>query len=541
MKKYQRLLSPFLFAFLFVFNSSASLHGEDAVVALGAVASNGTLDNSANSVEGVVASSLIATGEYEITVTAAGAFAGTTPDDYTVETTIRAVTSDDNLSNGTVTSVTNDSLTVRVLTADVEDAANPNGPLAQNSRFYFLIRRVEVGQSSIDGDSRFLLGIGKIASNGVLTSGFATDGIALTSSNPNPGEYFINLTKPGGFVGDVTNDYLLFLTSGEGDGADDEALRGGASSIISDDTVLFEVYADDVQQVAPGNSADPTNQTFQFAIYRLTGAETSGQSASRLVRAVASIDSTGGLTSGATRFGEGVLTASRISEGLFQLDLAVPGAFVGASANRFVAMAFDRNPNLSDELIGAEVGIVNDDTLRVELSATDVEADGQDTGNLNDRNLFVVIYDTDPAFGPDLGIGTKKSLSSMKGRGVINGSGAGQGIKLNLTGTFQRKFFVAAENAGHSTDSLRLKGIATRGPLDTKFFRTTGGKTNVTAEVKIGSVVAEDVFPGNIVRFEGRTAYKSQGSRPTKTMKVRGISDFAPASVDLVKVKTVAN
>jgi hypothetical protein len=140
MKKYQRLLSPLLFAFLFVFNNSASLHGKDAVVALGAVASNGTLDNSANSVVGVVASSLNGTGTYDITVTAAGAFAGTTPDDYTVETTIRAVSSDDKLSNGAVTSVTNDVLTVRVRTADVEDTANPSGPLAQNSRFYFLIR-----------------------------------------------------------------------------------------------------------------------------------------------------------------------------------------------------------------------------------------------------------------------------------------------------------------------------------------------------------------------------------------------------------------
>jgi len=535
------LLTHAVFTSLLAFASLTSAKADDPVVALGAVASNGTLENSANSVEGVVASSLIDTGEYEITVMAAGAFTGTTSDDYTVETTIRSVTSDDNLSNGTVTSVTNDSLTVRVLTADVEDAANPNGPLAQNSRFYFLIRRVEVGQTTIDGDSRFLLGLGKVASNGVLTTSFGIDGVALTSSNPNTGEYLINLTKPGAFVGDATNDYLLFLTSGEGDGKDDEALRGGASSIISDDTVLFEIYADDVQQAAAGNSADPTNQAFQFAIYRLTGAETSGQSASRLVRAVASIDSTGGLTSGATRFGEGALTASRISEGLFQLDLSLPGGFAGVSSNRFVVQAFDNSSSSSDELIGAEISVFDDNTLRVEISATDVEADGEVTGTLNDRNLFVVIYDTDPAFGPDLGIGTKKALSSMKGRGVINGSGAGQGIKLKLTGTFQRKFFIAAENAGHSIDSLRLKGIATRGPLDTTFFRTTGGKTNVTAEVKIGSVVAEDVFPGNIVRFEGRTAYKSQGSRPTKTMKVRGISDFAPSSVDLVKVKTVAN
>ncbi len=541
MKKYQRLLSPFLLTVILVSKSPALLHGEDAVVALGAVASNGTLDNSANSVEGVVASSLNGTGTYDITVTAAGAFAGTTPGDYTVETTIRAVSSDDNLSNGAVTSVTNDVLTIRVRTSDVEDTANPNGPLAQDSAFFFLIRRVVAGDTSLDGDSRFLLGVGKVALDGTLISGFGVDGVTVTATRPNTGEYFINLTKPGGFAGDAADDYLLFVTPDGGSSVDDEAIRGGATAVVSDDTVLVEVYTDDVQQGVAGNNPTPTNEPFHFSIYRLTGAETSGQSASRLVRAVASIDSTGGLTSGATRFGEGAVTASRLGAGLFQLDLSLPGGFTGASSNRFVVHAFDNSSNASDELVGADVSVFDDNTLRVQISATDVEADGEATGTLNDRNLFVVIYDTDPAFGPDLGIGTKKSLSSMNGIGVINGSGAGQGIKLNLTGTFQRKFFVAAENAGHSTDSLRLKGIATRGPLDTKFFRTTGGKTNVTAEVKIGSVVAEDFYPGNIVRFEGLTAYKSQGSRPTKTMKVRGISDFAPASVDLVKVKTVAN
>ena len=317
-------------------------------------------------------------------------------------------------------------------------------------------------------------------------------------------------------------------------------MRGGATSVISDDTVLLEVYTDDVQQAVAGDSPVPANEPFHFSIYRLTGPETSGESASRLVRAVASIDSSGGLTSGATRFGAGVLSASRISEGLFQLDLAQPGGFAGVSSNRFVVHAFDNSSATSDELIGAEVSVFDDNTLRVEISATDVEADGEATGTLNDRNLFVVIYDTEPDFGPDLGVGTKKSLTSMKGRGILNSSGAGQGIKLNLTGTNQRKFFIAAENVAHSVDSLRLKGISTRGPLATTFFRVTGGKTNVTAEVKIGAVVSEDVIPGRIIRFEGRTGYKSEGSRPTKTMKVRGLSDFDTSSVDLVKAKTVA-
>jgi hypothetical protein len=51
---------------------------------------------------------------------------------------------------------------------------------------------------------------------------------------------------------------------------------------------------------------------------------------------------------------------------------------------------------------------------------------------------------------------------------------------------------VHLQNAGHSLDGIRLKGIGTAGPLNTTFFRTTGGKTNVTAEVKTGAVVADE-------------------------------------------------
>lgn len=517
-----------------------SAKADDPVIALGAVNSLGALGKSANSVGGVVSSSLSGTGDFQITVTAAGAFAGRTANDFVVETTVRATSSDDNISNGAVTTVTNDVLTVRVRTSDLEDSANPDGPLAQNSAFSFVIRRIDVGTTSIDGDSRFLLGVGEVTITGALLSGFGIDGITVTSSKSNTGEYTINLTKAGAFAGDTTGDYLIMLCAEGGTGADDEAVRGGASSVVSDDSVLFEVYTDDVQQAVAGSSPNPADEPFSFAIYRLTGAETAGGSASRMVAAVAAVSSTGNVVTGASRFGEGTLSASRLSAGLFQLDLTNPGAFAGVAAGRFVVQAFNDSSSSDDELIGAEVNVFNDDTLRVRISATDVEVDTESTGTLNDRNLFIVVYDTDPDFGPDLSIGTKKSLTTLKGRGVQNANGAGQGIKLNLTGTAKRKFFLAAEHTGHSIDGIRLKGIGTAGPLNTSFFRTTGGKTNVTAEVKIGAVVAEDVFPGEIIRFEGRSAYKRATTRPTKTMKVRGLSGFEPSSIDLVNAKVVA-
>jgi hypothetical protein len=517
-----------------------SAKADDPVIALGAVNSLGAMGKSANSVGGIVSSSLSGTGDFQITVTAAGAFAGRTANDFVVETTVRATSSDDNISNGAVTTVTNDVLTVRVRTSDLEDSANPDGPLAQNSAFSFVIRRIDVGTTSIDGDSRFLLGVGEVTITGALLSGFGIDGITVTSSKSNTGEYTINLTKAGGFAGDTTGDYLIMLCAEGGTGADDEAVRGGASSVVSDDAVLFEVYTDDVQQAVAGSSPNPADEPFSFAIYRLTGAETAGGSASRMVAAVAAVSSIGNVVTGASRFGEGTLSASRLSAGLFQLDLTNPGAFAGVAAGRFVVQAFNDSSSSDDELIGAEVNVFNDDTLRVRISATDVEVDTESTGTLNDRNLFIVIYDTDPDFGPDLSIGTEKSLTTLKGRGVQNANGAGQGIKLNLTGTAKRKFFLAAEHTGHSIDGIRLKGIGTAGPLNTSFFRTTGGKTNVTAEVKIGAVVAEDVFPGEIIRFEGRSAYKRATTRPAKTMKVRGLSGFEPSSIDLVNAKVVA-
>jgi hypothetical protein len=534
------LLIHGVFTSLFAIASLTSAKAEDSVIALGAVNSLGVLGKSANSVGGIVSSSLSGTGDFQITVTAAGAFAGRTANDFVVETTVRGTSSEDNISNGAVTTVTNDVLTVRVRTSDVEDSGNPDGPLAQNSAFSFVVRRIDVGTTSIEGDSRFLLGVGQVTVTGVLLSGFGVDGITVTSSKPNTGEFTINLTKAGGFIGDAIDDYLIMLCAEGGTAADDEAVRGGASSVASDDSVLLEVYSDDVQQAAAGSSPDPFDEPFSFAIYRLTGAETAGGSASRMVAAVAAVSSVGNLVTGASRFGEGTLSASRLSAGLFQLDLVNPGAFAGVAGDRFVVQAFNDSSSSDDELIGAEVNVFNDDTLRVRISATDVEVDGEATGTLNDRNLFVVIYDTDPDFGPDLSIGTKKSFTTLKGREVQNANGAGQGIKLNLTGTAERKFFLAAENTGHSIDGIRLKGIGTAGPLNTSFFRTTGGKTNVTAEVKIGAVVAEDVLPGEIIRFEGRSAYESATTRPTKTMKVRGLSGFEPSSIDLVKAKVVA-
>jgi hypothetical protein len=534
------LLVHGVFASLLAIASLTSARADDSVVALGVVASNGALVKSANSVAGVVATSRTAQGKFEVTVTAPGAFAGAALDDFTIEATVRSLVSDDNLAYGRATVVSDDVLTVSITTTDPEDATSPDLAVVQDSPFYFLIRTVPAGNVAMDGESRFLVGVGKVSSVGVLNSGFGVDGVVLTTSQTGTGEYAINLTKADAFVGDETDDYVLILCPFGGGFVDDETVRGGAASVASDDAVLFEVLSDDVQQAVAGNVAVPTDESFTFAIYRLTGTETNGESASRLVLAAAAVESNGDLDGGAIRFGEGTLTTSNPSVGNFFHDLVSAGAFAGAADSRFVAQAFVRSSGLNDEVVNAGVFVVDDNTLRVSVMITDVQAAGESTGNFQDHDHVFVVYDTDPEFGPDLSIGTKKTFSTLKGRGVQNANGAGQGIKLSLTGTAERKFFLAAENAGHSLDGIRLKGIGTAGPLNTTFFRTTGGKTNVTAEVKTGAVVADEVRPGEIIRFEGRTAYKSATARPTKTIKVRGLSGLEPASIDLVKAAVVA-
>ncbi len=146
---------------------------------------------------------------------------------------------------------------------------------------------------------------GSVNSGGSKIASFGSSGIAVTTANIGTGEYTINLTKSGGFVGDAVDDYLIFLTPNGGGGVTDESVRGAATAVVSDDTVLFEVYTDDVQQAAPGSSPTPENRAFHFAIFRIDPVAAAGLPESRIVAAVASIDSTGALVAGGSGGGRG--------------------------------------------------------------------------------------------------------------------------------------------------------------------------------------------------------------------------------------------
>jgi|GEM_PF-1962718 len=115
----------------------SGLRAQESTVALGIVRGNGTLESSANPVSGVVASVRNAAGNYTVTVTSAGAFAGSSPSDYLVHTTIQSILSGDITTNARVGSVTADVLTVQVRTGDVETTTNLYAVVETDSPFYF--------------------------------------------------------------------------------------------------------------------------------------------------------------------------------------------------------------------------------------------------------------------------------------------------------------------------------------------------------------------------------------------------------------------
>jgi hypothetical protein len=523
---------------LAAFFAAPRASAQESMIAMGNVDGAGNLDLEVNSLGAVVASSSLGTGNYQITVTINDAFIGATVDDFIVETTIEDSLAADTVASSQVSSVTDDIVTFNVRTMDVEESATPNAPVAVDEDFYFALRRVDVSATTLEGDSRFLLAAGNVDLGGALNVAFGVDGIEVSSVRDALGDYRVILTKEGSFSGDLSGQYLIFLTQ-IGTGTTDQAFRGDVVATASDDSVEFRVRSIDVQANVAADSGVADNDDFVFSIYRLVGDETTGNPSSRLISAIASVDGpTGNLVSGASVFGASTVSSSRLGVGVYTVTINAPGAFAGSDPDRFGAVVGIKG-GITDRMAVADAVVTDDNTVTVQVVTHDVQTAGEFQGVVEDNDFYLVLYDLEPNLGPDLGIGTKKPLTTFKGFGTQNETGAGQGIRLNLTGTTQRKFFFASENTGDSIDGLRLKGIATAGPLETTFFRITGGKTNITAEVKTGSLVAEDVRPGETIRFEGRTAFKSETTRPTKTLKLRGTSDFQPSSRDLVKAKVV--
>lgn len=527
---------------LAAFGASAPAVAQDTLVALGRVEFNGTLLSSQNTVGGVVSSVQNGAGDFTVTVDAIGAFAGATSTDFVVELAFASTGLDDNIMKSDV-SVTDDQLTIDVYSVDVEGAGDPEAGEPQNRDFNFLVRRIPVGAATVVDGTRFLNAHGSVNADGTLANAYGLDGIVVTSTLNATGDYSITLSKAGGFVGDTQAGHLMFLTPINGN-TQDQVIYGQASSVSGDDSVTFTVRTTDVQSSVNDNTLTPENNPFWFTIYRLdTGL--GGDPHSQFLSALANVRGSDGFGEAAVGAEPGmVVNTARNGVGNYTVTVTALGFFAGKTASDFVSIVTLRQAGFPDDGIGsnAEIIIVNDDTLEIDVNTNDLEVSGQGVGVPLDSDFSLALYSVDPLVQPDLRIGTKRQLTRQKGDDIINSNGASQKIRLKLVDRRKKRFFFTIENDGNVVDDLRLNEVGGGKFLKTKYFDVQGGgRTNVSGTVRTGGEVVSDLRAGKLNRFEAQTRYKTLSKRPKRKLRITGSSIHSPADADTVKAKVIVD
>lgn len=517
---------------------TAPVSAQDSLIAIGRVASNGSLTNSANTVGGIVSSSLNGTGDYTVTVNAANAFVGASTSDFVVQATVAENLDNDEVAKVYVSSVNNNQLTVLVHIDDVEDSTNTSAPEPRSWDFYFTIYHVPSG-APVSGASRFLLSTGSVNGNGTLASGTAIEGNALSTTKVGTGNYNITLTRIGGFVGDSASDYVLNLATNTS--SDDEVIRGEVEATASAHSVTFKVRTDEAQDESSDNSdGDPIDQPFFFSIYRIPSGPVPGRASSNLLAALAKVSAAGALQTNASMPNGGTISSVRNSAGSYTLTLNSPGAFAGRSADEFVLNLTGDFGDSADETVMGNFAIVNDDTAEIDVYTVDVESVGLANGFLNDLGFHVVLLDAVGNVRPDLLTGLKKNPNQMVGNDIYNFGAAGQKVTLKLPGTSKRKFFFNLENDGNIVDQVNLTASGAGNKVRTKYFRTSGGRTNITAQIKAAGHVEDRIAPGRAVKFEAQVNYKNAGNRPTYKEWLHAASLYDGGREDRNRVKIAA-
>ncbi|MCB1205356.1 MAG: hypothetical protein KDN18_13930 [Verrucomicrobiae bacterium] len=509
---------------------------EDSLIAMGTVdASTPAFLNSTNTVGGVLSLVDNGAGNIDIVIDAVGAFAGSAAGDFLVEIT-KLDFDTDNYAYGIATNVTDDQLTITTRGVDLEGIADPDDSDDSDTPFSFVIRRMPAA-GSIGSGTSFLLGLGGVDNTGDLTTGFGVNGVTVHAAEAGIGIFEVTFTKTGAFSDDFTTDYVA-LAQVRGSLLDDELIGVSNIDVSSDDNVVVRFLINDVQESIAGSAGTPTNDDFFFSVYRIPADPTNDSPASALLVAGANVNGSGSLQKGSTSLPGGVVTATDTADGTYEVDVVAAGAFAGKFSSQYVVVATIADALKRDKLVQALASIVNDSTLRITVKTVDVEVDGNATGIATDESFSLLLYDAAPTFQPDLHIGQKRNLTTMKGDDVFNTNGAGQRIKVNLPLFGAGRFHFAVENNGASMDNFLVREKGAGSFVRTKYFRLTGGRTNVTAKVRTGKEIASEVAPDGAVIFQAQPKFRSPETARTRNLKLTGTSDVE-ASTDTVKAKVV--
>jgi len=501
----------------------------ESFLAMGKVGANGSITSSAGRSGAAVLSSRVGVGSYEVSIVRLGAFENVDPDHYVIEAGIASAVSGDIGITASVASISNDALVIRFRTADLENSASPDDPVPADQAFYFVVRDSPDSATTM-GDSRHLLAAGVFKGSIVSFPRLCVGGGTLHALRNSAGDVEFSLEKPGGFINDDPDDYLIFATSTKS-GSQDEILRGEVKSTLLDGSVTFTIRNDDVQANPPGNAGTPVDGEFAFVIYRIDEAGATGVPASRLIAFTASVDGSDGSrkNGSASRPGSAVIS-NRSTAGIYLVSLVDPGAFQ-LGDDRFAPVVTLRG-DLLDRVASARAYAINEDTLQIAVWIKDVQVSGQAEGVLVDNDFDLVVYDFDFPFSKDMAVGIRGVPALV---GSFGGT-ANKGVRLKLRGTDRGSFHIAYENTGRSVDGLRLHPGYNR-TLDERYFLLGRFRSNITANVRLSKIALTNQRPGERAYIKAEVRYKNAKRRIPTPMYMYGKSVLATR--DLVDYLTV--
>ncbi len=133
-------------------------------------------------------------------------------------------------------------------------------------------------------------------------------------------------------------------------------------------------------------------------------------------------------------------------------------------------------------------------------------------------------------YQPDMRIGKSPRPASSKGNDVYNRSGAGQSLRLVMSGTRGAVAFLRMENDGESADRLRLRGAGS----DRRFEVTYLSDGNRTSQVARGRFRTRVLEPkaSQLVKIRLRPL----AGRAFRKLSLLSTSTCAPGSADLARI-----
>jgi hypothetical protein len=520
---------------------ATSAWSQESIIALGKAYSGGALASAASPIGAAVNCSRTTTGGYLVTVTSTGAFAGASESDFMIETSMEDLYANDHNSSAAIQSVTDDVVTVRVRTFDLEAMTPPDLAVAADAEFFFVIRRIDHLTSGQPLESRHLVAVGTVRSSGLLDTGFGIDGISILTGRGAVGEYFIQLNKPGGFATDANHQYFLLL-SPRGVSLPDVSIRGSIFNAVPDGNVHFYVRSEDVQAATAADDPVAADTSFSFAIFNPSTHDSNGESSTTLLKAIASVDGgSGNLLAGRTAYPGATISSMRTSAGRYDIFIDSPGAFTGVDDASLAAFVTLNNSTNMDELAKTRVAAVDANRIRIDVSVDDVQHNNDEDGIPSDGSFFVSLYDAAPVLHHDLRVSKKSSGAGARGTGLFNGSGAGQSQTLRLKGKAPRSAFYRSSNSGDALDTLHLRSGKISSSVKANFFVTSGVRRNITASVKAGAMVESELYPDESVSIQGSFRYRTLTKRPKAKVFLRSLSGYQPANQDTNQISLKAD